>query len=214
MRLVVFDLDGTIARHDTLVPFVMSHLRTHPWRTLRLLRMIPALLRFPFDRDFGALKAALIRCGLGGLTRAEVEGHAQSFVERLVARGLFPEALEAIAAHRRAGDHLVLLSASPDLYVPLIARRLGFAECLCTGIAWKGGRLSGELTTPNCRGAEKARRFRALRERHHGIQALAYANAESDFAHLELADAAVLVNAYTWLRAEGGRRGMECVDWH
>lgn len=213
MRLVVFDLDGTLARHDTLVPFVMSHLRARPWRALRLLRMIPALLRFAVDHDFGALKATLLRCGLGGLTRSEVERLAEAFVERLVPRGMFTDALEAVAAHRRAGDHLVLLSASPDLYVPLIARRLGFAECLCTGVGWQDGRLSGELTTPNCRGAEKARRFRALRERHRGVRALAYANAESDFAHLELADAAVLVNPYTWLRAEGGRRGMECVDW-
>lgn len=213
MRLVVFDLDGTITRHDTLLPFVLSHLRAHPWRLLRLLRMIPALLFFFFDRDFGALKSMLIRCGLGGLPRSEVERLAAAFVERLVARGMFPEALEAIAAHRHAGDHLVLLSASPEFYVPLIARRLGFAECLCTGIAWKHDRLSGELTTPNCRGAEKARRFRALREHHRDLQAVAYANAASDIAHLTLADRAVLINPSRWLRAECGRRGMECVDW-
>lgn len=213
MRLVVFDLDGTIARHDTLMPFVMNHLRARPWRLLRLLRMIPALLFFFFDRDFGALKAMLMRCGLGGLTRSEIQHLAERFVDRLVSHGMFVEALAAIAAHRRAGDHLVLLSASPDLYVPLIAHRLGFAECWCTGVAWQDGRLSGELTTPNCRGAEKARLFRALRERHRGMQSLAYANTESDLAHLELADAAVLVNPSARLRAEGGRRGMACVDW-
>ena len=33
---------------------------------------------------------------------------------------------QAIAAHARAGDHLVLLSASTDLYVPAIAQALGF----------------------------------------------------------------------------------------
>lgn len=213
MRLVVFDLDGTIARHDTLVPFVLCHLLESPWRLLRLVCMVPALLRFLIDQDFGALKATLIRSALGGCSREQIARLAERFVSRLVPDGLFPAALSTIEAHRRAGDHLVLLSASPDLYVPLIARRLGFAECLCTGIAWDGDRLGGGLSTPNCRGEEKARRFRVLRERHAGLEARAYANAASDFAHLELADSAVLVNPYTWLRAEGGRRGMECVEW-
>ena len=40
-RLAVFDLDGTITRHDTLVPYLMGYGRRHPaglWRLWRLPR--------------------------------------------------------------------------------------------------------------------------------------------------------------------------------
>ena len=50
------------------------------------------------------------------------------------------DALAALQVHRAAGDHLVLLSASPDLYVPLIGRLLGFERTLCTEIR-RGGAI-------------------------------------------------------------------------
>ena len=59
-----------------------------------------------------------------------------------------------VKAHREAGDLLVLMSASTDLYVPQIGAALGFNEVICTGVAFDAaGRLDGALTTPNRRGA-------------------------------------------------------------
>ena len=34
--LAVFDLDGTITRHDTLLPFLGGYLLRHPWRLPRV----------------------------------------------------------------------------------------------------------------------------------------------------------------------------------
>lgn len=213
MRLAVFDLDGTVARHDTLLPFVLFCLRARPGRLPGLLRLLPALLRYAWRRDRGELKCALIRCTLGGLSRREIAVLGEGFVAGLVPRGLFPAALAAIEAHRRGGDRLVLLSASPDLYVPLIARRLGFDEVVCTGICWQDERLEGGLTTANRIGEEKARCLEALRTAHPGCEIHAYANGASDLPHLRLADEAVLVNARGELRRLGTLQGLRCVDW-
>ncbi len=73
MQLAIFDLDGTITRHDTLVPYVFGYLRGHPWRFPRLLAVLPALLRFAMDRDRGELKSALIRRVLGNVTRSLID---------------------------------------------------------------------------------------------------------------------------------------------
>jgi len=113
----------------------------------------------------------------------------------------------------RDGDRLVLMSASPELYVPEIARRLGFDECICTRLRWNGDRLHGELDGENCRGDEKTRCFRLLRERHTGMRTVAYANGPSDLDHLELADRAVLVNGEAWTRVKASERGIQCADW-
>ena len=215
MRLAVFDLDGTITRHDTLARYVLGFLlRKKPWRLPALLLVLPALLRFALGRiDRGGLKSTFIRATLGGCRRRELEAWTATFVDGLLPRGVFPQALEAIAAHSRAGDHLILMSASPDLYVPAIGRALGFQEVICTGIGWDGERLRGTLTTANRRGEEKARCLEALRARHPGIEVVAYGNAASDLPHLQLAERGVLVNGSAVARREAIRLRIDCIAW-
>jgi phosphoserine phosphatase len=55
MPTAVFDLDGTITYRDTLFPLVLRLLSRRPLRLLRLLRVLPAVVRFARDRDRGAL---------------------------------------------------------------------------------------------------------------------------------------------------------------
>ena len=213
MRLAVFDLDGTITRHDTLAPYVCGFLLRHPWRMPRALGVVPALLGFGLGIcGRGTLKAALMRSALGGVRRQDLERWTERFVSRLLARGTFAGARESIAAHARAGDHLVLMSASPDLYVPAIARALGFGESICTGVRWRGERLDGRLATANRRGKEKVRCLSQLRERLPG-EASAYGNSLSDIAHLALVEHGVLVNGGARARHAARLAGIDCVRW-
>ncbi len=215
MQLAVFDLDGTITRHDTLVPYVMGFLKGRPWRWLGLLRVVPSAAMFALGRiDHGELKAALIRATLGGATRPEIGDWTERFVRALLAEGLFSDARKAIAAHRQAGDRLVLMSASTDLYVPAVGRLLGFDEVICTGVRWEAERLRGDLTTPNRRGAEKARCLKDLQQRHPQVPVVAYGNAGSDLQHLQLARPGYLVNGSPAARAQAVRLGVSLLIWH
>jgi phosphatidylglycerophosphatase C len=214
MALVVFDLDGTISRHDSLLPYLTGFLRRNPKRWLRVLLAAPTLLRFLTGfADRGQLKSALLQATLGGRSRMAINSWTASYVTQFLAQGVFADALGAIAAHRARTDVLVLMSASPDLYVPEIGRRLGFAETICTGVRWRGERLDGSLTTANCQGEEKTRRFTALRERYRGVPTVAYANSASDFDHMKLADEAWVVNPSRALRRAAERAHFRCVVW-
>jgi phosphatidylglycerophosphatase C len=215
VRLAVFDLDGTITRHDTLAPYALGFVvRKRPWRLPALLLVLPALLGHAIGLvDRGGLKAAFIRAALGGCRRKDLERWTATFVDRLQADGLFSQAIEAIQAHARAGDHLILLSASTDLYVPAIGAALGFQEAICTGLRWDGEALVGTLTTPNRRGEEKARCVAALLARYPGVPSVAYGNAASDIAHLKLVENGVLVNGSAAARREAVRAGITCTEW-
>jgi phosphatidylglycerophosphatase C len=90
---------------------------------------------------------------------------------------------------------LVLLSASPDLYVPQIGQMLGFERTLCTEIEWQGERLDGRLKTPNRRGEEKLHCLAWLRKQYPDSPVIAYGNSAADLDHLRQADRALLVNA-------------------
>jgi HAD superfamily hydrolase (TIGR01490 family) len=210
----VFDLDGTITRRDTLVPYVLGLLRRRPWRLAGVLRTLPVLVDFVLGRaDHGDVKARFISATLGGLSRSELTGWTARFVPQLTARGLFREAVERIGQHQRAGDHLVLMSASTDLYVLAIGEALGFADVICTELRWDGDQLDGALASPNRRGPEKAWIFRELRQRYPGRRTVAYGNAASDLDHLRLADEAFLVNGSARARREALGAGITCVRW-
>jgi phosphatidylglycerophosphatase C len=214
-RVALFDLDGTLTFGDTLRQFLASFLRLHPRRCLGLWRLPFAVVEYAArDRDRGRLKSRVIRMIMHGESRTVIDACAESFVSTLgTRRRLRPAALAVLESHRAAGDHLVLLSASPDLYVPRIGRDLGFERTLCTEIVWRGERLDGALRTANRRGAEKLRCLEWLRTEYPGLPIVAYGNSASDLEHMRHADTALLVNADAAARARAAQWGIPTADW-
>lgn len=194
--LAIFDLDGTITRRDTLWPYICGYLWRHPRRAWRLPLCLVPVLRFGLGlADRGTLKGAVIRLTLGGVGRAALGAWSDEFTARLLRTGLYAEALICISAHRRTQSHLVLLSASPDLYVPAIAQALGFDECVCTQLRWRSDdTLDGALSTANRRGPEKTRCVQALLGERQPLLSHAYGNSSADLGHLRLVSAGTYVN--------------------
>jgi phosphatidylglycerophosphatase C len=213
--VALFDLDGTLTWRDTLFPFLMSYLRLHPRRAPRLWRLPWVLACYAArGRDRGILKSRVISMVMGGASRTDVDRCAEAFVDALTRRSrLRPAALTVLDAHRAAGDHLVLLSASPDLYVPRIGRSLGFERTLCTEVQWQGDRLVGALSTPNRRGVEKSRCLVWLREQYPGLPIVAYGNSASDVDHMRRADQALLVNGNAAARGLAHRWQIPTANW-
>ncbi|HTD30567.1 MAG TPA: haloacid dehalogenase-like hydrolase, partial [Steroidobacteraceae bacterium] len=79
--LALFDLDGTITRHDTLTRYLGAYLRRHPARLRRVPGAVPVLGRYLLGRaDRGELKSIWIRALLGGCTREELSVWTAHFV--------------------------------------------------------------------------------------------------------------------------------------
>jgi phosphatidylglycerophosphatase C len=214
MPIAFFDLDGTITHRDTLFPLVLRHLyMQRPLRLLRLVLLLPAVVRFAFDRDRAALKQSLLRTTLRGLERDALLQTSRAFVRDTITHGCHQEALATIRRHREQGHYLVLMSASVDFYVPEFGRQLGFDQVISTGVAWDGAVLDGTLTTPNRRGEEKARCFQELVAARNDSHTFAYGNADSDLPHLKLARHGLLVNGSVAARRAAETQGVRTAEW-
>jgi phosphatidylglycerophosphatase C len=218
--IALFDLDGTLTWRDTLLPFLIGYALRHPPRLLRLWRWPMDLLGYcTGDRDRGRLKSNLIRAVMGGDSRSAVAGWAEAYVAGLTRRRAFrPAALATLEAHRSRGDHLILLSASPDLYVPRIGDLLGFERTLSTELQWRPvpageDRLDGALLTPNRRGEEKSRCLDWIRSQYPHLPVVAYGNSRSDLPHLRQADRALLVNGSGAARRAARDAGIPVAEW-
>jgi phosphatidylglycerophosphatase C len=213
MPIAIFDLDGTITHRDTLFPLVLRQLSRRPLQLWRLLKVLPAVVRFVFDRDRAALKQSLLRATLRGIGRDELLQTSRGFVSEIIARHCFADALTAIRRHREQGHYLVLMSASVDFYVPEFGRQLGFDHVISTGAAWNGDRFDGTLTTANRRGEEKARCLRELVAERQDPVTFAYGNSDSDLPHLKLARHGLLVNGSLAARRAAAAQGVPTADW-
>ena len=212
--VTIFDLYGTLTWHDTLFPYVRGFVQRHPARLAGIWRMPWALAAYGLGgRDRGILKSRVIRAAMGGTRRGDVDAWSDAFVAGLPRWAFRRAALEVLEAHRRAGDFLVLLSASPDLYVPRIGRLLGFDATICTEVTWRGDLLAGRLATANRHGEEKRICLEALRARHPGARFTAYGNSDSDLPHLVRADQALLVNGSARARRLATAAGVAVAEW-
>ncbi|MGC4027955.1 MAG: HAD-IB family phosphatase [Steroidobacteraceae bacterium] len=213
-RLAVFDLDGTLTRHDTFLPFVGGLLLREPGRWWRIpLLLWPAVGYLTGRVDRGALKGAVLRLLFRGLPRKRIADWAERHARRVIAAGMHEEGLRAWRAHQAAGDELILLSASPDLYVPRIGAALGAAQVLCTPVLWKDGRLDGHLAGPNHRGAVKTQVLAALRAQRPDMAVIAYGNSPADLDHMLGCEQAVYVNGGEALRRAMPQKNLRWVRW-
>lgn len=165
-RVAAFDFDGTIARRDTVVPFLVSVAgRAAVARAVGT--RVPQLLRIAAGRADGEArdreKARFVRQLLAGRSAADVARAGSRFASDLWARQAFrPDVMTQLAWHRSRGHEIVIVSASLDVYLRPLAPRLGVGDVLsCSLETDAGGRLTGELLGGNVRGAEKVRRLTA-----------------------------------------------------
>ena len=159
--VAVFDFDGTITDRDTLVPFlVLAFGRVRVAATFAALAGtgLAYLLRRTSIDEF---KRRVLRRLVAGASASRLGALGPAHARALAPR-LRPAALERIAWHRAQGHRLVLVSSTLDLYLAHVGARLGFDDVLCSRLASRGERLSGELEGADCTGPEKLRRLQAL----------------------------------------------------
>ena len=133
---------------------------------------------------------------LAGVGVERAERVATAFAHRHLEGHLRSEVRARLDWHRRRGDPVVIVSASPELYVRVAGAELGAAQVIATRLAQTGdGALTGRYQGANCRGAEKLRRLRRWIESSDldGARLWAYGNSRGDLMMLAAADVGVNV---------------------
>lgn len=216
--LSIFDMDRTITRSGTWSPWLLFWAaREAPWRLLLL--PLAALLGAAYLAKAvsrARLKELNQRLLMGdAVPRARVEAAARVFAARLLARGVFPEAVARLDAERGAGRRIVLATASCEFYVRAIADALGVADVVATRSVWDGDVLRARLDGPNCYGQAK----RDMVEAWLGAEGLTgapirfFSDHVSDVPMFERAGEQVVTTPTPKLRAVAQARGWPIVDW-
>jgi phosphatidylglycerophosphatase C len=159
--VAAFDFDGTLTNGGSVYPFLVA-LRGH-WPVLRATAaMAPSLVRAAISGGTAAdtAKERLFVRLFGGLPLEHVQHLAEQFARSHLKSHLRADTAARLEWHRQQGHHVVIVSASPELYVRPAGEELGVDGVVATRLAvGGGGLLTGGYEGKNCRGAEKYARL-------------------------------------------------------
>jgi phosphatidylglycerophosphatase C len=179
--LVAFDFDGTITRKDTLRLF-LTRIRTRRELVRCFAHRSPQLVK-AFGGGPARDRAKELVCldVLGGLTREQADSAAAE-TARVVQQSLIrTDAESRIRWHQSEGHRIIVVSASFEAYVKLVAASLGIDEVIATKWHINPGDdvLTGRLDGLNVRGEAKVDLLEAYLQRPCDLD-YAYGNSEGD----------------------------------
>ncbi len=182
--VAAFDFDGTITSRDTMLLFLTA-VRDRSTVARVFARRSPQLvngLRGGAARE--RAKRLICRDVLGGLAREEAEAAARRTADLVEQSLIRVDTAARLRWHQEEGHRVIVVSASFEGYVKLVASSLGVEEVVATRWDVDGtGVLTGELAGPNVRGATKVELLAGLLGSDFGLD-YAYGNSRGDAAML------------------------------
>lgn len=194
-KISIFDLDGTLTKSDTYLPYLIGFLKRNPKRWLKASILPFAAVMFYLKiHDNQWLKTIFLKVILGGETKDNILAWNKIFLDNLFTEGLREDIVTILKKRQNAGDIILLSTASLDIYVPDIQNWFSINHLICTNTLWQDDCLTGELDGNNCYGLEKLARVKSYMRKHNiSGEVSVYSDHASDWPIMNYADKAYAV---------------------
>lgn len=213
MRLVLFDVDGTLttgaSSERRFIKYLLRHGRLGPRQLTALaefaLRYGLRYGRHVFKKD----KAYLCRLAVDDVARL-----AREFVHAELVSALYAPACERLAEHRQAGDTVALLTGTPQFIADPLARYLDVQHVCATRCHVRDSRFTAQPPLRHPFGPAKvALAYELARQTGLALRTtLAYADSGHDLALLDAVSQPVAVRPDKALRRAAAVRGWEVLE--
>ncbi|MDR1082946.1 MAG: HAD-IB family hydrolase [Coriobacteriales bacterium] len=218
IRIVAFDFDGTLLEGHSPVRMVRRLIRRGiiSYRTAAKVLWwgVRYRLRIPVEQK--EVREYIFK-SLAHFPAEETDELMANFYREDLHRRLRPEALEAVKEHQKAGELIVIVSAS---FFPILreaSRDIQADWFICTQMEVEDGYYTGNVEGQPPEGAEKFTQLSAWANekftKSGWLLAAAYGDHRSDEPLLSAAQTAVAVNPDTDLERVAKREGWRIVDW-
>lgn len=214
-----FDLDNTLLRGSSMYYLARGLITKRILTPRQVAEMIVRQARFIVTGAEGSTDLSMIvnttNAVIGGRQVAEVVEYGQQVFDQEILTRLWPEALELVDEHLRAGREVWLVTSSGQEVADRMAEHLGMTGAIGTRAEIEDGRYTGRMAGPVMHGKAKAVAITALAaERRLDLDAsYAYSDSANDIPMLSLVGHPVAVNPDRTLREWAGARGAGILDF-
>ena len=160
----IFDFDGTIIAGYSATVFLQDALTRGELKPNELYELTRAMTGFGLgNMGFSALMAVHAQY-LEGRSEAEYSRNSERLFRKKIARLIYPETRELIAAHQAMGHTVAIVSSATPYQVEPAARDLDIDHVFSTRLEVKDGAFTGAVVKPTCFGEGKVQAAMALAE--------------------------------------------------
>lgn len=209
-RIILWDVDGTIAKESLERQFVRYLLTTN---RLTMWRLVTRTIRLGFRGfRFRWLNAKLGY--LAGDRAVDIELMSRRWFKESVIPSLYDGMADLIRVQSASGARQVLLTGTPGFLAAPLAQYLGIADVISATPEISNGRFTGALTQPQPAGRMKKQRAKEWlsANNYEWSQVTALANHHADSHLLKAVATPIAVNPTARLRACAQRYDWPTVD--
>ena len=213
----IFDVDGTLVASNVVSYYAWLRMRELP-PVLRPLWAAAFVGRVPYYWLLDKISRAHFNRAFYKNYKGWKPAHARALAKEgfsgYILKRLYPEALETLRVHKRAGHRVVLLSGALDFILEPFEDLAD--DVLPARLVEENGVYTGELSGAPVAGEARARMLASLARRRNVdlSRSYAYADSISDLPMLEAVGNPVAVNPDARLRTAAKERGWQIKRWH
>ena len=213
--LVIFDLDNTILNGDS--DYAMINYLVHTQALDESAGKQNQIFIEDYQRgelDFDAYTTFALSAYIG-MTRTEINEYMRPFVTKVIEPMINTLALKIIHDHGDRGDTILLASATNELIVQPIAKRLDIQNVIGTQVKFINDKCTGEYIPPSALGEGKLQLVQQWMQKNNfddfsGVTF--YSDSINDLPLLEAVDFPKAVNPDAMLEKISLERGWEIID--
>ena len=213
--LVIFDLDNTILNGDS--DYAMINYLVHTQALDESAGKQNQIFIEDYQRgelDFDAYTTFALSAYIG-MTRTEINEYMRPFVTKVIEPMINTLALKIIHDHGDRGDTILLASATNELIVQPIAKRLDIQNVIGTQVKFINDKCTGEYISPSALGEGKLQLVQQWMQKNNfddfsGVTF--YSDSINDLPLLEAVDFPKAVNPDAMLERISLERGWEIID--
>ncbi len=205
LPFALFDFDNTLARGDSIVPFLLYCVRRGkaPW--YQLFKAVHGFLQQKRCPDKVSHAKAQTLSFMAGMKQEEINELARSFWRNCLSKRLYADAVEEMCHLKEAGYYVLVVSASPSVYMDVLPEFLPADGVIATTCGMDEQGCFNGLVGENCKELQKPLRIAAYLAAKHLVllpeKSCAYGDSKSDVPMLSLVSSPVLVNPKAEVKA-------------
>ena len=154
-NIIVYDFDKTIYNGETSTDFMLFFLKRNPKYIIRIFNALYSL--FYYKKNLKKSKEIFFKI-LNGLDIKFLKEEINEFW-KVKKDKIFSWVYDEIFENKKIADELILISATPSIFLDGISKELGFDKLLSTEFENLNEVFNSKIIGANCKGDEKVRRL-------------------------------------------------------
>lgn len=187
-KIIVYDFDKTIYNGETSTDFMLFFLKRNPRYIIRICNVLYSL--FYYKKDLKKSKEIFFRI-LNGVNIEFLKEEINEFW-KVKKDKIFSWVYDEILENKKMADELILISATPSIFLEKISKELGFDKLLATEFENTNKLFDSKIKGANCKGKEKVNRLNEYIDNYKILKF--YSDSMSDKPLFDLANEKIFIN--------------------